>query len=361
MPAHYTARMQASRAGQFRRWVGLTSGLWLGLGVSATASALPRVCGNQPALGNWVEGACPELQDQGNGVFSATVTLTQTPLLAYKILPLGTWASGIELRAQGTCPADGGMEQNTTQNVQVIAPPVQQPVTFYYDSRMLADTSFSPAPANRSAGDSVRMLSPAGTCPRFVAVGDFQDVAGDNASAVELSLREPGVYVGRTVATRPLGAGWRWKVIEHGVSVPREIGPSGPAYSPCRAEYATVAMPVLVDQNVYFVLHAQVGRFQTLVSSTNLDGFSPDGSQACATPPDLAGPLDAAPPSADLGAPADAGLRNRPGIHCDCHLAAASADPPGAQGTTMMVGSAILLGILRAQKRRKSVAHAARP
>jgi hypothetical protein len=297
-------------------------------GLEPVAHAQPKICGNQPALGGWSLASCPTLRDDdGDGIYSVTVGLSDTPLLEYKILPTGAWDGSTEIRANGTCPADGGAKRNDTQNIQIVAPDTRKPATFFYDGRSLADPSYSPAAGGRSAGDSLMLDAPVGTCPRWLAVGDFQNLPGPNATAVSLAPLRPGVWVGRTTAAKSLPSGWRWRVVEQAAAVAREYGPSGWAYAPCEATPAMVSAPVSAGDTIYFLLHAHGGRMQTVVSATPLDGFSSDGSVTCTPPADLGTAADLAGPPMDLGGDplpldggADGGLMRRPGIHCDCRV-----------------------------------------
>ena len=328
------------------------------LGLQQPAWSQPKICGNQPALGDWSLANCPVLRDDdGDGIYSVTVSLRDTPLLEYKILPTGVWDGSSEVRANGTCPADGGSKRNDPQNIQIVQPDTQKQATFYFDGRSLSDPSYSVAPGSRSAGDSLMMDAPAASCPRWLAVGDFQNLPGPNGTAVALSLLRPGVWVGRTTAAKPLPMGWRWKVVEQGAVVAREYGPSGWAYAPCEATPAAVTSAVSVGDSIYFVFYAHGGRMQTLVSSSPLDGFSPDGSTACQPPLDLGmaidmagGPKDAAGEDPQRDAGDDGGLARRPGIHCDCHMGVAPRDPVSTPPWGL-VGGALALVLLRRRPR----------
>ena len=311
----------------------------VGLTASPRAHAQPKVCGNQGALGNWNLASCLTLRDDGaapdtqagDGIYSAAVQLSDTALLEYKILPTGMWDGMTELHANGTCPADGGARRNDTQNIQIISPDTRRPTQFFYDSRPSPDGTFTPAPGNRSGGDSAMMESPGGGCPRWLAVGDFQNLYGNNGTAIALTSLRPGVWSGKLTASKALAPGWRWKVLEATGTTPREAGPSGWAYAPCEATFATVNAAVAVGDTVYFVFHAHSGRLQTVVSGAPLDGFVSDGGMGCEGPADMAGgrsdlaggPTDAgaAAPDGDAGAAlADGGAGRRPGIHCECQV-----------------------------------------
>ena len=334
--------------------------MWCGL--EQAAFAQPKICGNQPALGGWSLASCPMLRDDdGDGIYSVTVNLGDTPLLEYKVLPTGMWDGTSEIRANGTCPADGGSKRNDTQNIQIIRPDTAKPATFYFDSRSVTDPSYSTAPGNRSAGDSLMMDAPSGTCPRWLAVGDFQNLPGPNSSAVTLRLLRPGVFVGRGTATKAMGSGWRWKVLEQGADIAREYGPSGWAYAPCEATPALVSTPVSVGDSIYFIFHAHGGRMQTVVSSAPLDGFSSDGSSTCQPPVDLGTLTDmtgqpqdgATAPLSDAGLDAglDGGLARRPGIHCDCQIGAAKSQSAPTR-VVSVAGVALVLSLLARRTRR---------
>lgn len=343
---------------------------FLGLvAMSGTALAQPKICGNQTALGDWTLGSCPQLKDDGvapdetagDGIYTVGLQLQPSALLEYKLLPTGIWDGSVEVRQIGTCPYDAGGKQNDTYNIQVPQPDVSKPTLFFFDSRALSDSSYSPAPSNRSGGDSVMTQAPAGSCPSFVAVGDFQNLVGPNATAARLSLQGRGVLVGRVTAAKALAAGWRWKVVQDASGVAREYGPTGWAYAPCSAAFATVSTPVAVGDSIYFLFHAHGGRLQTLVSSSPLDGFSPDGSATCIPAPDMtSAPVDMAtsdllptpPPDPFLDANFDMGnLPKRPGIHCDCRMGATSAT-----GDTSSWGGPMLLlaGLLLLLARRRA-------
>lgn len=336
--------MQARSSSRF-----LVAALVPGVGLLALATvarAEPKICGNQAALGSWSLASCPVLRDDdGDGIYSVTLALTDTPLLEYKILPTGSW-DGMEVRAQGTCPADGGGKRNDTQNIQIVQPDTGGPARFFFDGRSLTDPSYSKVVGNRSAGDSLMLRAPSSGCPRWLAVGDFQSLYGDNSSAAPLAPLREGVWVGRVTASRALASGWRWKVLEQAATVTREYGPTGWAYAPCEAAFATVASPVSVGDTVYFLLHEHGGRLQTLVSAAPLDGFSWDGTPRCEPGADLGSdPRDLATAASDAGpgpAPADAstdgGSARRPGIHCDCQIGGAQRPSPA--------GSSVLLGLV---------------
>ena len=330
---------------------------------AGVAAAQPKICGNQAALGDWTIGSCPTMKDDGiapdetagDGIYSVAVQLQATSLLEYKLLPTGSWDGGIEVREAATCPADGGSKANDTYNIQVVQPDVSQKAQFFFDSRTLADSSYSPAPSNRSGGDSLQIASPAGSCPSFVAVGDFQNLVGPNATAAPLVVQN-GVLVGRITASKALTAGWGWKVVQKTSGVAREYGPSGWAYSPCTTAYATVSTPVSVGDSVYFLFHAKTGRLQTLVSGSPLDGFAPDGAGSCQPAADMSTPRDlsvppvvddlATPPIPDMpSANADMATMTpgRPGIHCDCRIGAARAQQGSALPQLFLTGMALLL------------------
>lgn len=349
--------MQARSPGRFVVaaivfWAGaLTSpvGVW----------AQPKICGNQSALGNWSLASCPVLRDDdGDGIYSVTLSLSDSALLEYKVLPSGLW-DGSEVRAQGTCPADGGSRRNDTQNIQIVQPDTRGPATFYFDPRSLTDPSYATVSGNRSAADSLMLRAPASACQRWLVVGDFQNLYGDNGSAVPLLPLRPGVWVGRMTAAKALSTGWRWKVLEGSATVAREYGPGGWAYAPCEAGFATVSSPVNVGDSVYFLLHERGGRMQTLVATAPLDGFASDGSPGCETGPDLGSDprdlggrmSDAAAPPRPADASTDAGGERRPGIHCDCQIGSPTPVPP----TTGMLGlcGGLSLLLLRAGRRRR--------
>lgn len=296
------------------------------------------MCGNQATLGSWSLSACPALKDDGvppdeaagDGIYTVAVQLSPTALLEYKILPTGTWDGAQELKQVGSCSADGKADGNLPQNSQVQNPDTSRPTLFFFDGRTTLDQSFAPAPGNRSGSDSAMLEAPAGSCPTWVAVGDFQNLMGPNGSAAKLEFRGRGLLMGHITAAKPLAAGWRWKVVSQSASTVREYGPSGWAYAPCEAAFATVSSPVSPGDSVYFLFHTEGGRLQTLVSSSPLDGFMTDGA-TCQPPSDLA--QDANAPGPDLGTapsasedlaspdPSDAATpRRRPGIHCDCQL-----------------------------------------
>lgn len=352
------------RARHFRRF--LVAALVFSAGLAGTAQpvgAQPKICGNQAALGNWSLAGCPTLRDDdGDGVYSVSVSLSDTALLEYKLLPSGMW-DGNEVRAQGTCPSDGGSKRNDTQNIQISQPDTRAAVTFYFDGRSLTDPTYSPVTGNRSAGDTLMLRAPAESCPRWLAVGDFQNLYGDNSSAAPLLPLRPGVWVGRVTASKSLAAGWHWKVLEQSAPVAREYGPTGWAYAPCEAAFAAVSSPVSVGDSVYFLLHERGGRLQTLVSSSPLDGFSSDGIAGCEPRPDLggdvrdlasSGPSDAATGPSD--AASDGGTPRRPGIHCDCQIGAAMGGQAAAAGPLTLCGVAslaLLVGRGRLRRRQR--------
>jgi hypothetical protein len=327
--------------------------------LGSVAAAQPKVCGNQAALGGWSLPSCPQLKDDGvapdeaagDGIYSLAVQLGPTALLEYKVLPSGTWDGATEIKAAATCPWDGGATANSNQNIQIPSPDTSQPTRFFYDGRTALDPSYAPPSSGRSAGDSAMLGAPAGSCPGWLAVGDFQTIYGNNPTAVRLLPLRPGVWSGRLTAAQALPAGWRWRLLEQTSGVGREYGPAGWAYAPCHSSFASVSSAVAVGDTVYFLFHADGGRLQTVVSSTPLDGFAADGGGLCQAPPDLGNPGgDLAASAADLADPgrpsdlaaADGGPHPRLGIHCDCKLAtgggpALPAAAPAAVGLLLFV------------------------
>ncbi len=328
------------------------------LGVTHSASAQPKVCGNQTALGAWTLENCAILKDDGmppdevsgDGIYTVAVQLAKAALLEYKILPTGVWTGMFEIQQVGTCAYNGEETANGTQNIQVPSPNVAGPTRFFFDSRALSDSSYAPAPGNRSGGDSIMFDAPSGSCPTWIAVGDFQNLYGNNATAVRLLPQRPGLLVGHLTAAKALPIGWQWKLMQQTAGVVREYGPSGWAYSPCRAEFAQVSAAVMPGDSVYFLVHVHSGRLQTLVFSTPVDGYTADGFDVCA-PSDFAmaqADMRTSPvlPPPDLSAldgtgsadPADGGMpRRRPGIHCDCQLGPTKADAATSFGLGLLL------------------------
>jgi len=332
------------------RWrsLGLVAAVLVGVFGAMPALGQPKICGNQMPLGGWNLDQCPQLKDDGvgadesagDGIYSLELSLDPTSLLEYKVLPLGTWA--VALGQQGSCDGTGNPTGNDTSNLRIIRPDVGRPVRFYLDTRTLADPSYASAPGNRSFGDTLMTRSPDGACPRWFVVGDFQNLVGVNGTAVELQVLRPGVLVGRHTASKVLAAGWKWKMMEQAATAPRELGPSGFAYSPCSTPSVLVSASVMPGDSVYFVVDTRTGRLRTVVSNSPLDGFSSDGTPLCPPMLDMASPLrDLSTPSdasasADLSE-ADGALFNDggpsrplPGIHCDCQLGRARSERPSA-------------------------------
>jgi hypothetical protein len=280
----------------------------------------------------------------GDGIYTAGVQLTSTSLLEYKLLPHGVW-DGSEIQAVGTCPADGGPTANSTQNIQVVNPDVSSTTLFFYDSRMNLDPSYSAAPSNGSGGDSVMLTAPAGTTTVWLAVGDFQDTYGPNASAVKLSSQGQGVLSGSVTATKALAAGWQWQVMEQTTGVVREYGPTGWAYAPCQAAFASVSSAVAIGDQLTFVLHSYGGRMQTMVAGAGGDGFmAGDLSQ-----PSSPSATDLGPDAFDLGP-----FHGRPGIHCDCQVGSASGRTEAPLSPLAWLAGLGLLGFrLRGRATRK--------
>jgi len=335
-------------------WFGLVVTLALGEGLAA---AQPKICGNQTALGSWNLDQCPQLKDDGaggdeaagDGIYSVELHLDPTTLLEYKILPQGTWA--VALGQQGSCDTSGSPTGNDTSNVRIVSPDLAGPARFYLDTRTLSDPSYATAPGNRSFGDTLMTRSPQGSCPRWFVIGDFQNLVGINATAVELQVLRPGILVGRHTASKVLAAGWKWKVVEQAASGARELGPSGWAYAPCLTPSAAVSSAVMPGHTVYFVVDTRGGRLRTVVADAPLDGFSSDGTPLCplvvdmtSSVRDLAAVGDAAP-AADFGpldgaSAADGGSgRPLPGIHCDCQLGGTSVPPSSAWWVIPLLGA----------------------
>lgn len=327
--------------------LGLRFAVVVGLSLLGGESlAQPKICGNQPSLGSWNLDQCPQLKDDGSsgdesagdGIYSIELSLDPTSQLEYKLLPQGTWA--VSLGQLGTCDGTGSPTGNDTANLRIVRPDVSRPARFYLDTRTLTDPSYASPPGNRSFGDTLMVRSPSGDCPRWFIVGDFQNLVGVNGTAIELQVLRPGVLVGKHTASKTLGSGWKWKVMEQSATSARELGPSGWAYAPCTTPSVQVSQAVTPGDSVYFVVDTRTGRLRTVVSSTPLDGFSSDGTPLCPPVVDMASPtVDLAAPVGDggagtapdlsrLGAPDGGADRPLPGIHCDCQLAPTHTSPP---------------------------------
>ena len=365
MQAHRLARTAHSR---------LATGLLLvaALGGPRAAAAEPKVCGNDPALGNFDPGSCPSLKDDGmppdkaagDGIYTVEVTLSPKAQLEYKLLPSGTF-DGTQLGQTGACDLQG-MSTNTFSNILVPAPDTSRPVRFFYDSRVLADPTYATPPGNRSGGDDLMLRSPAARCPQWLAVGDFQNVAFDRTvGTVQLLLQRPGVLIGRLTATKALASGWKWKVAAADAAGARLYGPSGWANAPCDPDSATVASAVKPGDIVYFTWYGQVGRLQTVVvaaGTDTTDGGVMGGLPLCPPPldpgdlgaaTDLFAPLPpdgSSPDGSSLdaaGSVGDGGSRPLPGIHCSCQLGGrAGSLPPGA-GVSLGLLAAYLVAVAR--------------
>jgi len=334
-------------------------------GLGSSAAAQPKVCGNQAALGSWTLASCPILKDDGappdeaagDGIYTAAVQLSATALLEYKILPTGVWDSSLDIKQVGTCAADGGSMQNDTRNIQVQNPDVSRPTLFFFDSR------------SQSGGDSVMVNAPAGSCPAWLAVGDFQNFYGPNATAVKLLPQGRGVLAGRFTAAKTLAAGWRWKVVQQTTGTAREYGPTGWAYAPCEAAFTTVSTAVAPGDSVYLIFHAYQGRLQALLSSGPLDGFTIDGAAACQPLDMAAAPVETVPDlgpafAADLrasdsldGGPDGADMRRRPGIHCDCQMGARDGAPASSRELLWLSALGVGAWVLRSRQRRRFAVH----
>jgi hypothetical protein len=299
----------------------------------------------------------------GDGIYTVQVLLSPKPLLEYKLLPTGAF-DGTQLSQTGTCDLSG-LPTNTFANIQVPEPDTSRPVRFFYDSRTIADPTYAVPPANRSSGDELMLRSPASRCPRWLAIGEFQNVPFDRTiGAVELLLQRPGVLVGRLTATKALASGWRWKVAQSGAAgVPaRRYGPSGWTSDPCDTDGAKVKSAVSPGDIVYFTWYSSVGRLQTVVLAPGADvedGGVPGGLPLCpppTEPADLGTASDLALPPGDASAPGDAGgspdggvARPRPGIHCDCQLGQGAV----ASGTALPGGLGIGMAVAYLASRRK--------
>lgn len=331
-------------------------------GAGAVAWAEPKVCGNQPVLGDFDAAKCLPMRDdgaepdevKGDGVYTAWETLAPTTLLRYKILPSGAY-DGTEIRQVGPC-GPGGESESPFQDILVPAPDVGAKVRFYYDSRPLLTGGYAPAPGNRSGGDSAMIAAPSGRPPSFIAVGDFQDVRFDPASGVDLKPMATGVLAASFTLPRGLAAGWQWKVFEKGRRYDeigaRKFGPDGWSYTTkCDSANVTVDAAVPPGGNVQFVFHAHVGRLQTLISGGFLDSDpgARDLRQGEGGGADLRQPGGG---GEDLGA-ADMAPGDLPGIHCKCQLAGraqaqAQAGPPGP---AVLAALLLLLALLRRRVR----------
>ncbi len=364
MLAHRRARNSYSRLAA--GWL-----VALALGSAATGVAAPKVCGNDPGLGNFDPTSCPALLDDGvapderagDGIYTVQVNLTAKPLLEYKVLPSGAF-DGMQLGQTGICDLQGN-NTNTFNNLQVPAPDTSRPVRFFYDSRAVSDPTYAAPPGNRSAGDDLMMRSPAARCPQWLVVGDFQNVPFDRTvGAVQLFLVRPGVFSGRLTAMKALAGGWHWKVAEQtAAGAPARLyGPSGWSVTPCDTDSVTVPSAVKAGDIVYFTWYSAGGRLQTTVlapGSDTADGGVPGGIEQCpspAAPGDLGPPTDlavATPGDASTPGPEtnpDGGGRPLPGIHCNCQLGASGARPAGtATHATLAAGA--LLALVRRRRR----------
>ena len=342
----------------------------------AAHAATPKVCGNDAMLGNFDPTSCPALRDDGvapdeaagDGIYTVEVTLSNKPLLEYKLLPSGAF-DGSQLGQSGTCDVQG-MRTNTYGNIQVPEPDTSRPVRFFYDSRAIADPSYAAPPGNRSVGDDLMLRSPAARCPQWRVVGDFQGVPFDRTvGTVELTLQSPGVLVGRLTAVKALASGWRWRVVQGGAGLvgARQYGPSGWADDPCDADNVQVTSAVRPGDIVYFTWYSATGRLRTVVVAP---GDDPDGGVHGGLPlcPPVVDPADlgeaadlAAPPVDGSGPPTDGAQSGdagpappRPGIHCDCSIG--RAGQPGTRGAAstglLAVGVSLAAAYLRARRRR---------
>lgn len=351
--------------------LGLRFSVFIGLTlVAGEAVGQPKICGNQAALGSWNVDQCPQLKDDGagadeaagDGIYSVEISLDPTSVLEYKLLPQGTWA--LALGQQGTCDGSGNPTGNDTSNLRILRPDVSRPVRFYLDTRTLSDPGAVQPPGNRSFGDTLMTRSPSGECPRWFVVGDFQNLVGVNGTAVPLSLLRPGVLVGKHTASKSLGSGWKWKVVEQADTAARELGGSGWAYAPCQAPAASASQPVSPGDTVYFVIDTRTGRLRSVVSNSPLDGFAPDGTALCPPVVDMASPLsDLAGSVADLAGGSVADLTSAgtadggsdkplPGIHCDCQLASTPKTPPPVSLTAVPL-LVLLRRLLRSRRSRQ--------
>lgn len=357
------------------------------LGGSGVAFAAPKVCGNQAALGSFAADQCPELRDDGvapdeapgDGIYTAAVQLTATPLLEYKILPAGTYDGKELAQVGGACGAQGA-DKNGFKNIQIPSPDTSRKATFYYDTRVLTGPGYAAPPDNRSAGDDLMVRSSLpGGCPQWLAVGEFQNVPFDKVvGAVPLTLQRPGVLAGRLTAMKALAAGWKWKIVEGGGASPaRRYGPSGWTYEPCDTDSASVPTAVRAGDVLYFTFYTAGGRLQASVVTSEPDAGVGPGMPLCPPVPDMRGPEDLAQGTADLrppelpdggagtdaapadptdGGAGDGGERKLPGIHCDCRIGAASTSA-AASAASAATGQGLLaalalgaLGWLRARR-----------
>jgi hypothetical protein len=329
----------------------------------AAALAEPKVCGNQPALGDFDAAKCLPMRDDGvepdevkdDGIYTAWATLAPTALLRYKILPSGAY-DGSEIRQVGPCgPSDES--ESPFQDILVPSPSVKEKVRFFYDSRPLLVGGYAPAPNNRSGGDSAMIGAPEGRPPSFIAVGDFQDMRFDPPSGVDLKPMAPGVLAARLTLPRGLAAGWQWKVFEKGRSYTevgaRKFGPDGWSYTTkCDSANVKVDAAVPPGGDVQLVFHAHTGRLQTLISGGFLDSAPGMSDLRQPDPPgmDLRSMGGGAE---DLGAAADLSPGgDLPGIHCKCQLAGKARtrtqSPPGPAAPTALL---LLLVLLRQRAR----------
>ena len=337
-----------------------------------TGVAAPKVCGNDAALGSFAPASCPTLKDDGvapdeaagDGIYTAQVTLSPQAQLEYKILPSGAF-DGSQLGQTGACDLQG-MTSNTFGNILVPAADTSRPVRFFYDSRVIADPTYTAPPGNRSSGDDLMLRSPAARCPQWLAVGDFQNAPFDRSvGTVQLLLQRPGVLIGRLTAMKALAGGWHWKVAEAtAAGTPARLyGPSGWAVSPCDTDSATVPSAVKPGDIVYFTWYSTVGRLQTVVVAAGADvadGGIPGGLPLCPTPAepgdlgtttDLAGPATPDGATATPDAAGDAGSdRPLPGIHCNCQLGGAASGPPLGAGVSFVTAAAYLVACARRRR-----------
>lgn len=323
--------------------------------ISLPAAAAPKVCGNQPALGDFDVLKCPVLHDDGvapdlvsgDGLFSASVRLDPTTLLRYKILPTGDYGPN-DIRLVGSCGPSAEAE-SPTGDILVPGPDISQPVLFFYDSRAPADPTWAAPPGNRSGGDSVMAAAPKDRTPSWIAIGDFEQTPFDPAGGIELRQMGDGALIGETTLTRDLPAGWQWKVFEKGRAFAeagaRKFGINGWSYTrTCDSDNAQVPTAAVTGSQLRFTFYPQRGRLRTEVQAP----CCADG----AGPPDQRGLVDLAAAPSDQAGPQDLQTDGElPGIHCNCRVVRGGVRRPG--GPTLLMLTALTALFLRRAYRRR--------
>ena len=173
----------------------------------------PKICGNQPALGNWSLASCPVLRDDdGDGIYSVTLSLSDSALLEYKG-PAQRYVGRQRGAGPGHLPGRRGSRRNDTQNIQIVQPDTRGPATFYFDPRSDRPQlcNGQRQPLGGGLADAAR---PGDGLPRAGWSSETSRIYTAITARRRRFCRCARGLGARITAAKALSTGWRWKVME---------------------------------------------------------------------------------------------------------------------------------------------------